>query len=119
MPYKTVSLMCAALFAAHALALFLVPGLIYALFSLPAAPTANILSRRTALLFLGLASLALLTAGHPDSPTRRAIAAAFILTFATLAILGLAEWLRGVVGPGIFVAILGEIALAVLLARAR
>ena len=97
--------------------LLFAPQLIFSLFGLEGNPPAYFLSRRAAMLFLGLATLAFTSRNAAHSEARQSIMAAVGVTMAALAILGVAELARGYAGPGIFLAIGGELLLVILYLR--
>lgn len=90
----------AALCTALSLTLALVPSLIYVLFALEQGESIDVIARRAAVMFLGLAVLALLGRGVTDPLAQRAIAAGFSILLIGLAILGTVEFARGAVGAG-------------------
>lgn len=73
----------------------------------------DFLARRAAMLFLGIAILSFLARDAPASILRNAIAIAFAVMLLGLAATGLYEYARGYAGPGIWIAIVTEVAFAV------
>lgn len=104
------SLLCTALFAV----LLLDPSLLSWLFGIDANAAADFMSRRVAILFLGLAAITFLGRKEPDSSLRRSVASGLFITMAGLVCLGLFELLRGTAGLGILLAVLAEALFAVL-----
>ena len=94
--------------------LLLAPQLIFALFAMEGGESAAILARRAAMLFLGLAMILWQTRNFENPEVCRAVAAGLATTMLSLAGLGLFEFLRGSVGPGIGVAMVAEIVVGVL-----
>ena len=119
LPYRTVSTICAALFGALTLALLGAPGVIHVIFGLAPSASADVMSGRAGMLFLGLTLVTALTRTHAPNPTRQALVTALIAMLLGLALIGFVHWIQGAVGFGIWLAILTELALALLLARAR
>ena len=101
--FRSLSIFSTTLAAALFLTLLLMPGLVFWLFHIPA-ESAVFLSRRAAVLFLGFAILMWLVRNAENSSTRRAISLGWGTTMTALAILGTFEFIRGFVGPGIFMA---------------
>jgi FtsH-binding integral membrane protein len=108
MNYKTVSIMAAILMFSLFLCLLVAPWSIYWLFSVPGNATADLLSRRAAMLFMGLGVISYSGRNAPHSPLRQAVSFGFALIMAGLICTGIYEYLTGVAGPGIWIAILGE-----------
>jgi hypothetical protein len=104
------SLVCTVLFAV----LLFYPPLIFWLFGIIENAAADFMTRRGAILFLGLAAITFLTRSEPDSAARRAIANSLFITMAGLASLGIFELLRGTAGIGILLAVFAEALFAVL-----
>lgn len=112
MDFRTVSTATACIFTALALTLIFVPGLIYWLFSIAPDTTADVIAKRAAMLFLGLSTLAFLSRSAKQHETRKIAAISISVALLGLALLGLLEFFRGTVGPGIFIAVLTEIAIS-------
>lgn len=110
--YRTLSLAASTLWAMLFLVLAFAPGVIGWLFHLDGAIVGDVLALRAAMLFLGLATIAYLGRDEPDSSLRRTVALGLGLAMAGLACTGLYEVARGVVGVGIWVAIIIETLLA-------
>lgn len=117
--YRAAARATGGVFALLCATLVFAPGLVLWLFDLADAASATVLARRAGVLFLGLALVLLLTQTHPSNSSRKAIQYAVAVMLCAMALLGLVEWLRGGVGPGIWLAILAELLLAGALATAR
>lgn len=118
--YRTSSILTALACGTLALMLAVFPSLVVWLFLLENAPMGSVLALRASVLFLGLGTIAWFGRDEPDSALRRAVAIGFVVVWAGLALTGLYEFVRGAVGPGIWVAIVAEIALvAIVFPHAR
>lgn len=117
--YRVIATVCAVLFAALAVTLVATPALIFWLFSLGASDSADFLSRRAAMLFIALSLALFWTKDHPVSETRTALAMAIALSMVCLAGLGVFEWAQGNAGPGISLAIVTEVLVAIALMKAK
>ncbi|MGB3554491.1 MAG: hypothetical protein WBA25_07615 [Jannaschia sp.] len=115
--YRTSSMLTAFACTMLCLTLALVPSVVSWLFQLDGATVGDDLALRAAILFLGLAAIAWFGRDAPDSTLRRAVAIGFAVVWAGLALAGLYEFVRGTVGPGIWLAIVAEVALSVISAR--
>ncbi|MCB1384063.1 MAG: hypothetical protein KDJ73_14280 [Notoacmeibacter sp.] len=113
MPFPTLARLTGTVCAALTLALFAAPGLLLTIFGIEAGAEATFVARRTAMLFSGYAVLAFSLATVTDIGARRAFAMAIMVSMTGLALLGLAEFIRGFAGPGIFVAVVTEVFFAV------
>lgn len=112
-PYQNLSLAAAALSATLFVLLLIFPGVIYWLFELPTDDTADVMSRRAAFLFLGLAVIAFAGRNEPNSSMRRIVSLGMAVLMAGLACLGAVEFFRGASGAGIWLAIMTETVFAV------
>ena len=92
--------------------LLLAPELILGLMDVACPPEAAFLARRASMIFLGLAVMSWLARKEPPSATRRALRLGLSTLMFALAILGTVEFARGFAGPGIFLAVVTEVALA-------
>lgn len=88
--------------------LLLSPGLVYWLFGIPGHPSADLLAKRAAFLFLGLAVLSFVGRDAPPSNLRQTVILSMATTVAGLICVGVYEFLAGAAGPGIWIAIIGE-----------
>lgn len=103
--FETVGGIIAATFAALSLTLLVWPEVIHWLFQIASDPATDVMSRRAAMLFAGLATLMWQARLAEDSPLRRSLCLGVSVALAGLAILGVAELVRGAVGAGIVLAI--------------
>jgi len=110
--FRALALISAVLcFALAALWLF-VPWLFAWLWGLDYSYAMGLVGRRSGALFLGLGVMfALLGGGRTASPQRPVFAGFMVACFA-LAGQGVGEWIGGHAGPGILLAVLVELALA-------
>jgi peptidoglycan/LPS O-acetylase OafA/YrhL len=106
--YKSVSTVTAFVTFILFLTLLVAPVLIFKLFQVQGDESAFFISRRAAMLFLGIASFLWLGRNATHSELRQAICVGLSLSMFALAILGVFEFVRGFVGMGIFVAVLTE-----------
>ena len=104
----------AAFFGLLSVTLLVAPGLIWWTFGMEGGADAAVMGRRAAMLFAGLAVICAVSRHEGGRAVPLGIAAAM----GGLAVLGLAEWARGAVGPGIAVAVAVELALVLLWLRA-
>lgn len=74
----------------------------------------GLVSRRSAALFLGLATMLYLVRNASASQSRFSITTGIVVLCVSLTLLGVYEFLRGSVGTGIFLAIFVEAAFAFL-----
>jgi len=106
--YKAVSVAASALYSALFACLLVAPDLIYWLFDIKRHTTADLLAKRAAMLFLGLAVLTFLGRNAPYSSLRRAVSISMATTMAGLMLAGMYEFFFGTAGVGIWAAIGGE-----------
>jgi hypothetical protein len=107
--YKSVSTVTAFIAFILFLILLVAPVLIFMLFQVQGNESAFFISRRAAMLFLGIASFLWLGRNAIHSELRQAICIGLSLSMFALAVLGIFEFVRGFVGIGIFVAVSTEI----------
>lgn len=115
--FKRISSFTAVLaFALFAL-LLIAPEFIFLLFGISGSESASFISRRAAMLFLGISVLTWFgrDAGHSD--LRQAVCIGLAGSMCGLAVLGSAEFARGYAGAGIWPAIITEMALGVAYAK--
>lgn len=105
---KLASALCFILFAT----LLLVPGLIYWIFELVGNDVSDLMAKRAAMLFLGIAVLIFLSRNASPSQLRANLCFGLAVMMAGLAGVGLFEFFRGAVGIGIWLAIMTEISFA-------
>jgi O-antigen/teichoic acid export membrane protein len=108
MSFRSVSLAASVLYIALFACLLFTPGLVYLLFGIERHLTADLLARRAAMLFLGLAVLSYLGRNAPSSGLRRAVSIAMATAMAGLMCSGMYEYFSGTAGIGIWSAIGGE-----------
>ncbi len=108
MTFELLSRFTFAIFAALALTLLVAPGVIHWLFAIDSGAAADIMSRRAAMLFAGLAVLTFLGGGSTSLEVQHLVSAVIVVAMAGLLVLGFVEWLRGAVGPGIWLALIVE-----------
>jgi hypothetical protein len=95
------------------LVLLLLPEIIFILFQIPENSSAFFISRRAAMLFLGIAVFSWLGRNSLHSELRQAICIGLSISMLALAGLGLFELIRGFSGIGIGLAIITELFLGV------
>lgn len=105
---KLASALCFILF----LSLLLVPGLIYWIFGLIGNEVSDLMARRAAMSFLGVAVVTYLSRETPPSQLRANLCLGLAIMMAGLAAVGVFEFIRGAVGIGIWLAIVTEIGFA-------
>lgn len=106
--HKAVSIAASALYGMLFVCLLIAPDLIYWLFGIERHATADLLARRAAMLFLGLAMFSFLGRNAPYSSLRQAVSIAMATTMAGLMLAGMYEFFVGTAGIGIWSAIGGE-----------
>ena len=101
---RIVAAICTALFV-----IFLVFPATYApTYGVAADEGALFITRRAAPMFIAPIIILWLAASMPNSPLRRAVAAGFALTFAGIAVTGIAAFLTGTASAAVVIAALGE-----------
>lgn len=106
--FRSLSILSTILAATLFLILLFIPNLVFWLFQIPFSESAAFLSRRAAVLFLGYAIIMWLVKDTEDSSLRKAICLGWGVALSALAVLGIFEFIRGFVGPGIFLAVFVE-----------
>ncbi len=106
--YKSVSTVTAVIAFILFLILLVAPVSIFMLFQVQGNESAFFISRRAAMLFLGIASFLWLGRNAIHSELRQAICVGMSLSMFALATLGIFEFVRGFVGIGIFAAVSTE-----------
>ena len=109
MSYEVLNKLAFVITAALCLVLLFIPGLIYWLFGIEGGASADLIARRTAMLFAGLSILALITSETESDEVRQVVSLSFAVAMAGLAVLGLVELLRGAAGIGILLAVAVEV----------
>ena len=106
--FSKLGLLTGTVLSALSLVLLLAPGVIHWLFQIESAEATDVMSRRAAMLFLGLSVMVYGARSAPPSPLRASVALGVTLCMGGLLILGVVEFARGAVGPGIWLAIVVE-----------
>ena len=112
MSFKTLSVVTSVIAFALFVVLLTIPELLFYLFAVDGNSEAFFFGRRAAMLFLGFAALTWAGRNAPRSEARQAICLALAVAMIAMAVLGVVEFLRGFVGPGIALAILTETVIA-------
>ncbi len=107
--YKIVSLAASALSVVLFVLLLLVPDVIFWVFGIEGNELARLMSRRAAMLFLGLAIIAYLGRDAINSALRQAVCLGMGSLMFGLALTGIYEFSRGFAGAGILLAALSEL----------
>ena len=102
----------AAIWAILALTLQLWPAVIHWLFAISSDVSTDTMSRRAGVLFAGLATIVWSIRNASDSAVRRSVCLGFLVAMGGMASLGMIEFMRGVVGIGIWIAIVVELGFA-------
>lgn len=113
MSFKNVSILTAIVTLSLFMVLLWFPGVILYLFNLPAHESAAFISRRAAILFLGIGVLSWGIRDAEPSATRQAICLGLLVMMLGMATLGIVEFLRGAAGLGIVLAIVVELFLGI------
>jgi hypothetical protein len=111
--YKTLSTVMAILASALFLFLLFAPEIIFTLFQAEGNESAFFISRRAAMLFLCIAVFSWFGRNSVHSDLRQGICLGMSISMLALAVLGVVEFTRGIVGVGIFLAVITEVALAI------
>ena len=107
--YKILSSAAAILALSLSVLLAFTPQFIFWLFSVTGNDASYFISRRAAIMFLGVSILAWFGRNSRDTQLRRAVCLGMGVMMSGLAVLGIGEFIRGYVGPGIFLAVTAEI----------
>ncbi|GLQ28603.1 hypothetical protein [Sulfitobacter pacificus] len=118
MDFRTISRATAAIFGTLCLTLIMFPELIYWLFSLKQAEVGDILAKRAGVLFLGFSVLCFMARDAVIPDVQRVVVVTVMTAMGAMAALGIYEFWRGSVGPGIWIAILVELLISGLFYRA-
>ena len=108
MTFELLNRLTFAILAALCLTLLVAPGVIHWLFAIDSGAATDIMSRRAAMLFAGLATLVFLGGSTTNLEVQHLVSAVIVVAMAGLFALGLVEWLRGAVGFGIWLALVVE-----------
>jgi hypothetical protein len=110
--YPLVSKLASALCFILFICLLLAPSLIYWIFGLDGNEVSDLIARRAAMMFMGLSAIICLSRNAEPSQLRQSLCLGLAIMMGALAIIGIFEFLRGIVGVGIWLAIITEIAFA-------
>ncbi len=110
MSFRSLSTAAAVLCFLLSACLLFLPEIVYRLFAMVQTDTSDLLAKRAAMLFLGLGTVNLLIRTAPPSEARRAVSAGMAVAMAGLACMGVFEFVRGHAGPGIWFAVVIEVA---------
>jgi hypothetical protein len=95
------------------LILLLIPELIFKLFQVQGNESAFFISRRAAMLFLGISAFSWFGRNALNSESRQAICIGMSISMSAMAALGVFEFSRNFVGTGIFLAVVTEVVLGI------
>jgi len=109
--FRHLSIVTATISAALFLIMLLCPEIMFWLFQIPATESAAFMSRRAAILFLGVSLLSWLIRDTAHCITRQSINISFATMMFGLALLGALEYIRGYAGGGISLAVITELLL--------
>jgi hypothetical protein len=115
--FRTVAIVASSICLLLASGWLLAPQLILRVWQIAGPEPALVMARRGGALFLGLAATLFLARNAENSSARRAISTGLCLACATLAMLGIGEWIAGHAGIGIGLAAFVEILLSASFAR--
>ena len=119
MQFRWIATATAGLCASLAMTLFFFPVALYWLFGVEGSSLGDFFGRRAGFLFVILSGVAFAVRDLEPSHARNTVGDAFALGMLGLAVLGTIEWARGFAGPGIFVAVAGELVIALLFLKTR
>jgi hypothetical protein len=111
--YKILSTVTAVIALTLFFLLLFMPEIIFLLFQVQGNESAFFISRRAAMLFLGIAVFSWIGRNALHSESRQAICIGMSVSMLALAVLGVIEYARNFVGIGIFIAVVTEVALGV------
>lgn len=111
--FRVLSLITSVIAIIIFISLLFVPAPIFMLFEIDGNESAYFISRRAAMLFLGIAVISYFSRNAQNTDTRQSILLGLTLSMFGLAILGVVEFVRGFAGVGIFLAVGTELFLAV------
>lgn len=107
--FSHLGLLAGVVMVGLSLTLLCAPGLIHWLFQIDSMSGTDVMSRRAAMLFAGLAVIVLQTRHAAPHPLRQSISLGIAVTMGGLICVGLFEFMRGTVGIGIWLAIAAEL----------
>jgi hypothetical protein len=110
--FRGLAIVTSVLFSLIGLIWFLAPGLPMADWGLTLTPSVEVLGRRSAALYLGVAAMFFLARNAEPSPARSALSKGIVLVGLMLAALGVFEFATGHVTPRILVAVVLEVSIA-------
>ncbi|MGH8389088.1 MAG: hypothetical protein ACRESJ_27010 [Pseudomonas sp.] len=117
--FRTLSIFTALLCLLLSLLWGVLPDRLLATWDTEYSLAAGLIARRMAVLFAALAVMFYLIRNEPHSTARNALSIGFTVGCWGLAVLGFGEWLNGHAGPGILVAVAGELALGLAFFQTR
>lgn len=97
--------------------LMMYPRIIYLLFGIESSASADVMSRRAAILFLAVGTILWRSRDLPEGNARAGLAVGMFVFMAGFVVLGLVELLRGAVGPGILLPVAVELVFGILFVR--
>lgn len=115
--FRNVSLAATVLTGVLFVILLLAPDLIFWIFSIEGNEAARLLSRRAAMLFLGLAIITYSGRNAQHSVLRQAICLGMAVCMFGLAMTGIFEFARGFAGVGIMLAFAAEVGFGIAFIR--
>ena len=110
--FKHIALLSASICIALALIWLLMPNLLLSLWAVEFSEPVGLVSRRASPLFAGMGLMLFKLRHVGPCPARAAVSSGLMLTCLMLALLGIIELVIGHAGPGILLAVIVEIALA-------
>jgi hypothetical protein len=88
------------------------PGLVCWLFQIEGNSLGDFLAKRAAMLFAGLSMLSFLARQSQSAEVQRLVSASIGTAMGGMALLGVSEWIWGMAGPGILLAVAVELVIA-------
>ena len=107
--FRMLNVITAIITAVLFIVLLLVPEVILWLFAVPESASAEFISRRAAMLFIGISLLSWFSRAASHSDVRQAICIGLSTSMLLLAALGVFEFIRGYAGSGIILAVITEL----------
>ena len=111
--FKPLSTVTAIITFTLFLCLLIVPEMIFILFQIEESESAFFISRRAAMLFLGISIFSWLGRNAVHSISRQSICIGLAISMFGLAVLGSVEFLRGYAGVGVGLAVVTELLLGI------
>lgn len=112
MSFQRMCLVVSVVFATLCLTLLFWPGLVYWLFQIEGNSLGDFLAKRAAMLFAGLTMLSFLARQSQSAEVHRLVSASIGTAMGGMALLGVSEWIWGMAGPGILLAVAVELGFA-------